>query len=192
MLFRSVEKAGRLVGQNRHAHIQQRHVDVLAFAGAVAHFHRREDGAGGIDTGKHIGNGHARALRAAAGHTTEVTYLGAHVVPPEYAADPDGYVDLVRGPMLDACAPHALTAFQRMQDARASALGAASYDGPKVTGTGSDKLTQTERLATTPDPSGGAERRSPIRRVCGRQAPAGSETGAPGEVHRADGRDVFA
>ncbi|MFB9475901.1 imidazolonepropionase [Nonomuraea salmonea] len=49
----------------------------------------------------------ARALRIAAGHTDEVTYLGAHVVPPEYAGDPDAYVDLVAGPMLDACAPHA-------------------------------------------------------------------------------------
>lgn len=33
------------------------------------------------------------------------TFLGAHVVPPEYDNDPGGYVDLVRGPMLDACAP---------------------------------------------------------------------------------------
>ena len=40
-------------------------------------------------------------------HTDEVTYLGAHVVAPEYAEDPAGYVDLVTGPMLDACAPHA-------------------------------------------------------------------------------------
>jgi imidazolonepropionase len=29
------------------------------------------------------------------------------VVPPDYADDPAGYVDLVTGPMLDACAPHA-------------------------------------------------------------------------------------
>ncbi|GAA3800613.1 imidazolonepropionase [Sphaerisporangium flaviroseum] len=49
----------------------------------------------------------ARSLRLAAEHTDEVTYLGAHVVPPEYAGDPDAYVDLVRGPMLDACAPYA-------------------------------------------------------------------------------------
>lgn len=48
-----------------------------------------------------------RALRVAAAHTEETTYLGAHVVPPEYADDPDGYVTLVTGPMLDACAPHA-------------------------------------------------------------------------------------
>jgi imidazolonepropionase len=49
----------------------------------------------------------ARALALAAEVTPEVTYLGAHVVPPEFTADPAGYVDLVRGPMLDACAPSA-------------------------------------------------------------------------------------
>ena len=49
----------------------------------------------------------ARALRIAGRHTDEVTYLGAHVVAPEYADDPAGYVDLVTGPMLEACAPHA-------------------------------------------------------------------------------------
>ncbi|MCW2879510.1 MAG: imidazolonepropionase [Sphaerisporangium sp.] len=49
----------------------------------------------------------ARSLRLAAEQTAEVTYLGAHVVPPEYAGDPDAYVDLVRGAMLDACVPHA-------------------------------------------------------------------------------------
>ncbi|WP_329132591.1 imidazolonepropionase [Streptomyces sp. NBC_01476] len=48
-----------------------------------------------------------RALRIAAGHTDEVTYLGAHVVAPEFADDPAGYVDLVTGEMLDACAPYA-------------------------------------------------------------------------------------
>lgn len=35
----------------------------------------------------------------------ELTFLGAHVVPPEHAADPDAYVDLVCGPMLERCAP---------------------------------------------------------------------------------------
>ncbi|MER5966955.1 imidazolonepropionase [Streptomyces sp. NPDC002057] len=49
----------------------------------------------------------ARALRIAAGHTDEVTYLGAHIVSPEYADDPAGYVELVTGEMLDACAPYA-------------------------------------------------------------------------------------
>ncbi|CAM5623217.1 Imidazolonepropionase OS=Streptomyces alboniger OX=132473 GN=hutI PE=3 SV=1 [Streptomyces alboniger] len=49
----------------------------------------------------------ARALRIAAKHTDEVTFLGAHIVPPDYADDPAAYVDLVTGEMLDACAPHA-------------------------------------------------------------------------------------
>jgi imidazolonepropionase len=49
----------------------------------------------------------ARALALAADFTAETTYLGAHVVPPEYADDPGGYVSLVTGAMLDAAAPHA-------------------------------------------------------------------------------------
>ena len=49
----------------------------------------------------------ARGLALAAEITPEVTYLGAHVVPPEFAGDVTGYVDLVCGPMLEACAPHA-------------------------------------------------------------------------------------
>ncbi|MFD9240885.1 imidazolonepropionase [Streptomyces sp. NPDC059556] len=49
----------------------------------------------------------ARALRIAAEHTDEVTYLGAHIVSPDYADDPAAYVDLVTGEMLDACAPYA-------------------------------------------------------------------------------------
>jgi len=47
----------------------------------------------------------ARSLRVAGGLTDDVTFLGAHVVPTEFADDPDAYVDLVCGPMLDACAP---------------------------------------------------------------------------------------
>jgi imidazolonepropionase len=46
-----------------------------------------------------------RALRLAAGMTPETTFLGAHAVPP--GADRGGYVALVTGDMLDACAPHA-------------------------------------------------------------------------------------
>ncbi|WP_037575668.1 imidazolonepropionase [Phaeacidiphilus oryzae] len=48
-----------------------------------------------------------RSLRIAGRHADETTFLGAHIVPPDYADDPAGYVDLVTGPMLDACAPHA-------------------------------------------------------------------------------------
>jgi imidazolonepropionase len=49
----------------------------------------------------------SRSVALAAEVTDEVTYLGAHVVPAEYEGDVGAYVDLVRGPMLDACAPHA-------------------------------------------------------------------------------------
>ena len=47
-----------------------------------------------------------RLVRLAAEVTPEVTFLGAHVVPADYAGSADEYVDLVTGPMLDACAPH--------------------------------------------------------------------------------------
>ncbi len=49
----------------------------------------------------------ARALAIASRFTPETTYLGAHVVAPEYADDPAGYVDLVTGPMLQAARPYA-------------------------------------------------------------------------------------
>ncbi|GHA41336.1 imidazolonepropionase [Streptomyces spiroverticillatus] len=49
----------------------------------------------------------ARALRIASEQTSEVTYLGAHIVSPDYAEDPAAYVDLVTGDMLEACAPYA-------------------------------------------------------------------------------------
>ena len=46
----------------------------------------------------------ARSLAIARQFTEETTFLGAHVVP---SGDPDEYVDLVTGPMLEAAAPHA-------------------------------------------------------------------------------------
>ncbi|HEX5336527.1 MAG TPA: imidazolonepropionase [Propionicimonas sp.] len=49
----------------------------------------------------------ARALRIAAEFTSETTFLGAHVVPSEFADRRCEYVDLVVGEMLVACAPHA-------------------------------------------------------------------------------------
>jgi imidazolonepropionase len=49
----------------------------------------------------------ARILRIAREFTAETTFLGAHVVPPDYAHDRAAYLDLVRGPMLDACRPYA-------------------------------------------------------------------------------------
>jgi imidazolonepropionase len=47
----------------------------------------------------------ARLLRLAREVTAETTYLGAHVVPTGMSRA--AYLDLVTGPMLDACAPHA-------------------------------------------------------------------------------------
>jgi imidazolonepropionase len=49
----------------------------------------------------------ARSLSIAAKHTSETTFLGAHVVPEEFVGGADEYVALVTGEMLDACAPHA-------------------------------------------------------------------------------------
>jgi imidazolonepropionase len=48
----------------------------------------------------------ARSLRLAAEVSPETTFLGAHMVPAEYADRPDEYVALVCGPMLRAAAPH--------------------------------------------------------------------------------------
>ena len=47
----------------------------------------------------------ARSLAVARQVTPETTFLGAHVVPD--GTTPEEYVDLVTGPMLEACAPHA-------------------------------------------------------------------------------------
>ncbi|HEX6499933.1 MAG TPA: imidazolonepropionase [Micromonosporaceae bacterium] len=49
----------------------------------------------------------ARCLHVAFEVTAETTFLGAHVVPTEYADRPDDYVALVCGDMLDAAAPYA-------------------------------------------------------------------------------------
>jgi imidazolonepropionase len=49
----------------------------------------------------------SRSVALAAEVTPEVTYLGAHVVPPEFDGDTAGYVNLVCGSMLAACAPRA-------------------------------------------------------------------------------------
>jgi imidazolonepropionase len=65
-----------------------------------------------------------RILRVAAEVTPEVTFLGAHVVPPEYAGDRAAYVDLVTGPMLAACAPHA-----RWVDVFCEPSSAHAFDG---------------------------------------------------------------
>jgi imidazolonepropionase len=82
----------------------------------------------------------ARAVALAAEVTPEVTFLGAHVVPAEYAGDRAGYLDLVCGPMLAACAPHARWvdvfceqgAFGADEAAAVLAAGQAAGLGPRV------------------------------------------------------------
>lgn len=46
-----------------------------------------------------------RSVEVASTLTDEVTFLGAHVVAPEFVDDVAGYVSLVTGAMLEACAP---------------------------------------------------------------------------------------
>jgi imidazolonepropionase len=48
----------------------------------------------------------SRALAIAAKHTSETTFLGAHVVPVDYADKADEYVSLVTKKMVDAALPH--------------------------------------------------------------------------------------
>lgn len=49
----------------------------------------------------------ARSLAVGREFTSETTFLGAHVVPAEFSDDREGYIELVTGPMLDACVPFA-------------------------------------------------------------------------------------
>jgi imidazolonepropionase len=48
-----------------------------------------------------------RSLEIASKHTPETTFLGAHVVPSEYAGKEDKYIELVTGEMLDSVLPYA-------------------------------------------------------------------------------------
>ncbi len=49
----------------------------------------------------------ARSVEIARRHTAESTFLGAHLLPTEFAGRPDDYIDLVCTGMLDAAAPNA-------------------------------------------------------------------------------------
>src|SRR6476646_3732718 len=48
-----------------------------------------------------------RSLRIAKAGTDDTTVLGAHVVPTESRDDREAYIEMVSGPMLQACAAHA-------------------------------------------------------------------------------------
>ncbi|WP_308800199.1 imidazolonepropionase [Agromyces silvae] len=85
-----------------------------------------------------------RLVRLAREVTDEVTFLGAHVVPAEFAeaGGADAYVDLVVGDMLAACAPHARWidafcergAFTEAQSRRVLEAGRAAGLGVRVHG----------------------------------------------------------
>ena len=84
--------------------------------------------------------GEERLCRLAADLTDDATFLGAHVVPEEWIDDPDGYVDLVCGAMLEACAPLCRWidvfceqgAFDEAQSRRVLGAGAAAGLGLRV------------------------------------------------------------
>ena len=81
-----------------------------------------------------------RSVRIASELTDEVTFLGAHVVAPEFSSDADGYVDLVTGEMLNACAPHSnwidvfcdRGAFTTVQSRRILEAGIAKQLKPRI------------------------------------------------------------
>jgi len=77
----------------------------LLFA-RVAEMHAQGTGTVEIKSGYGLTVEHeARLLRLAGEVTDETTFLGAHVFPAD--TSPAEYLDLVTGPMLEACAPHA-------------------------------------------------------------------------------------
>lgn len=74
----------------------------------VGELHRQGTTAFEVKTGYDLTvAGEGRLARLAREVTDEVTFLGAHVVPAEFADDRDAYIDLVCGPMLEAVRPHA-------------------------------------------------------------------------------------
>ena len=86
-----------------------------------------------------------RLLRLAREVTDEVTFLGGHVVPPEYRSRRDAYVDLVTGPMLAEarayarwvdvfCEPHSPYAFTEDESRAILLAGRAAGLGLRVHG----------------------------------------------------------
>jgi imidazolonepropionase len=111
--------------------------------GFVAELHRQGTTTVEIKTGYGLTvDDEARLARIAREVTDEVTFLGAHVVPAEYAEDRAGYVDLVTSAMLTAVAPHCRGidvfcergAFDEEESRRVLAAGAARGLQPRVHG----------------------------------------------------------
>jgi imidazolonepropionase len=113
---RSAEFAARMAGQAYEAGGIRVTAEATRAAGAdelerLARA-RRLEGLGAGITYVEIKSGYglevaaeAKSCAVAAELTDDVTFLGAHVVPAEFESDPDAYVALVCGEMLDACAP---------------------------------------------------------------------------------------
>jgi imidazolonepropionase len=114
---RSDEFAARMAGGAYHAGGIRVTVEQTRAAGteqlrALTEAHRREALRAGV-THLEIKSGYAldvdgeqRLCELARSFTDDVTFLGAHVVPPEYDDRAEQYVELVCGEMLEACAPH--------------------------------------------------------------------------------------
>ncbi|CAN7212928.1 imidazolonepropionase [Terrabacter sp. LjRoot27] len=73
-----------------------------------------------------------RSLRIARELTPHTTFLGAHVVPREYASDRAAYVDLVTGPMLDAVVADGPTALAESIDVFCEPRSAHAFDGDEA------------------------------------------------------------
>ncbi|MFT4279728.1 imidazolonepropionase [Microbacterium sp.] len=74
----------------------------------VAELHRQGTTTFEIKTGYDLTvEGEERLARLAREVTKEVTFLGAHIVPPEWDDDREGYIEIVCTAMLDAVRPHA-------------------------------------------------------------------------------------
>jgi imidazolonepropionase len=111
--------------------------------------HRRAEALRGGITHLEIKSGYGldvdserRLCEIAAELTDDVTFLGAHAVPPEYEGRADDYVELVCGEMLAACAPPARWidvfcergAFDEEQSETVLAAGASAGLGLRVHG----------------------------------------------------------
>lgn len=73
-----------------------------------------------------------RSLRIARELTPHTTFLGAHVVPREYATQRAAYVDLVTGPMLDAVVADGPTALAESIDVFCEPHSAHAFDGDEA------------------------------------------------------------
>ena len=104
-----------------------------------------------------------RLCRVAAELTDEVTFLGGHLLPPEYEGRADEYVELVCGPMLAACRPYARWIGRLLRAGRLRRRPVAGDAGRRPRGRA---RAARARQPARPGPGGAARRRA--RRRLGR------------------------